>query len=213
MTASKKFKYLSLAVAAAALLAMSAPHDADARSFSRGGSYTTGKARTGTFSTQGTRTRGAASREQSVTTGAGKTYNRSASGSYDRDTGNGSRTVTGWGGNTRTANGNYDRDTGAYSGSVSGENGHGGTVSGTAGGGHREGTYATNSGHTGSYESDRTRTDNGVTKNTSVTTDNGKTYTSSSAYSYDKDTHTLTGTQTGPKGNTRSGSVTYELND
>jgi hypothetical protein len=52
-----------------------------------------------------------------------------------------------------------------------------------------------------------------VTKNTSVTTDNGKTYTSSSSYSYDKDTHTLSGTQTGPKGNTRSGSVTYELND
>lgn len=208
-------KVICMAVAAIAVLSMSFPDTAEAgRNFQRGGHYSTGKGRTGTFQTQGTRQRGAWSKNQSVSTDRGRNYNRSVDGAYDRKTKTTDRTVQGWSGRTHTTTSTYDRKTQAFNGIATGQNGNTLTANGMAGGGHREGTYETSTGKNGTYEYNRDRNDDGTwTKSNTVTYGEGKTYTTSDTYGYDKETQTLSNTHTGPKGHTRSGSVTFDMND
>lgn len=75
---------------------------AEARSFSRQGSYVTGRGASGTYSSVVTRSPGQVSRSGSITTSKGNTYNRSAVTTYNSATGTVDHSVTGPGGKTRS---------------------------------------------------------------------------------------------------------------
>lgn len=152
---------------------------------SRNGSFVTGKGASGTYSgsVTGNLNEGRA-RSQSVTGQNGKAWNRSSTTTYDKETGSYNKTVTGNNGNTRT-------------------------YTGTAQDGARSGTYTTDSGKSGSYESGWVKNEDGTwTKSGSVTNQDGKTWGGSATYGYDKDTNTVTKSVTGNNGKAWDRSVT-----
>lgn len=209
MQTTRSFKYLTLTVAAIALLAISTI--AEARSFSRGGSYTTGRGTTGTVNSTGSAARGQGwNKSQSITTNAGKTYGRTIDGGYNKDTQSVDRTVTGNNGKSYATSSTYDKDTKTYSTTATGANGGTVTKTGTAGDGAVGGTVSTGNGKSATYNTDVTRGEDGVSTSTTVTGSGGKTYTGSSNYSYDQETKTLTDTYTGNNGKTHTGSITYD---
>ncbi len=170
----------------AALFVIISSGQAVARDVTRSGSYVTGKGRTGSYSSEvrGNR-RDGLTRSQSITTRSGRTVNRSATTTYDRGSGTFNRSVTGANGTTRS-------------------------VTGSASDGVRSGTYTTSGGRTGSFSGDLRRNDDGsLTRNLSVTNQDGETFDRSATYSYDRDTKTLQRSVTRPGGDTRSGSVTF----
>jgi hypothetical protein len=173
----------SCALCAALLFGSACVADAFARDFQRSGSYQTGKGRSGTYQSQGSRGSGEVTRDQSVTTQGGKTYNRQVNRSYDKETGTYNSSVTGPQGNTRTTTGTVGAD------------------------GTRTGTVTTGSGKTATVSGNTVRNEDGVTRSGSVTTESGKTSTRSATTSYDKETGTVNRTVTGPGGNTRERSV------
>lgn len=196
------------------LVAMAFAADAQAWERSHSGGYTTGKGRTGTFSSSASGGKGEGfKRSQSATTDSGKTYNRSASGKCSKSgtTANCEKSVTGWGGKTRNSTGQYDRSTGAFSGATTGENGKGGSVSGTAQDGRRTGTWTTTGGKTGTFDQTVGQSNGVYTKSTSATNASGQTVNWNT--SYDKNTSTLTHSYTGANGKEHSGSVTFKLNE
>lgn len=208
------FKHLAIAVAAVALLS-AAPAEAEAGKFSRSGKYTTGKGHSGAFKTEGTRSKGAWSKNKTVTTEKGKVFNRGVTGAYDKDTRTTKRSVTGWSGKTHTTESTYDRKSGAFSGTATNEKGKTLTATGTAKKGQRDGTWTGSEGKSGTYSSSlRKNGDGSYTRSNSTSVADGKTYTTSKTYSYDKETKTLNGSYTGAGGKTHTGSVTFDkLND
>lgn len=212
------FRFLS--VSAAALLALgvfcTAVPEAQAGERSRSGSYTTGSGRTGTVDTTRDFQRGeGVDRTRNFQTGSGhgaavdshKTYAKGEG--VKKETG-----VTTNSGNSYefSATRAYDRDTSAYSGTTTGQSGKSVTHTGTAGDGQRSGSYETSGGRSGSYDTSVSKTEDGLSKEKSVTTHGGKSYDSSSLKTYDRDSHTLSGNRTGPRGKTQGGSITYHLN-
>ncbi len=175
------------ALFATAVIAESA--DARERNRSGGGSYVTGKGKTGTYqrSVTGNRKDGL-TRSQSITTESGKTYNRSTTGTYDKETGAFNKTVTGPKGNTRT-------------------------YTGTAKDGQRSGSYTTSTGKSGTFNGSVQRNEDGtVMRSGSWTNQDGETKSRNATYGYDRETNTINRSVTGPDGNTRDGSVTYTPN-
>ncbi len=208
-----KTSCIALAVAMVGAVTMASATDAEARERSRSGGYTTAKGNMGTFSKKSSHKKGEGySKDKNVTTSKGKTYGRTTTGGYDKDTQTMNKNVTGYGGKSYETATSYDKDTKAYTKTATGGNGKTVTGTGTASNGQRSGTWETGDGKAGSYDSQVSRSAGGVTKSHSVTTANGKTYDSESSYQHDKDTNTITGSHTNYKGNTRGGSVTYELN-
>jgi hypothetical protein len=192
------------------LAAVAFAGDAQAWERSHNGGYTTGKGRTGTYSSHSSGSRGEGyQRNQSVTTDNGKSYERSAAGKCSKDgaTANCEKSVTGWRGKTRTSTGQYNKETGAFSGTATGENGKGGSVSGTAAKGQRTGTWTTNSGKTGTFDQSVSHGEGVYNKSTTATNANGQTVNWDTTY--DKDSSTLTHTYTNPQGEQRSGTVTF----
>ncbi|MGH8640321.1 MAG: hypothetical protein ACRET6_01345 [Burkholderiales bacterium] len=176
-----------LAIIAALLIGSASVSDAFARDFKRSGSYKTGKGKTGTYQSEGSRGGGEVSKDQSVTTQRGNTFKRSKDRSYDKSTGTYESTVTGPKGNTRSATGTVAPD------------------------GTRTGTVTTGSGKTATTSGTTVRNDDGsVTRSSTVTTESGQTATRSATTSYDKATGTATRTVTSPDGSTRTGSVTVQ---
>jgi hypothetical protein len=175
---------ISAVVLTGALLSVAIIENAQARDRQHSGSYTTSRDHSGTYNNtvSGNRKDGL-TRNQSITTENGKTYNRSATGTYDAQTHEFNKTVTGTNGNTRT-------------------------YTGTAQDGKVSGNYTTSSGNSGTFNSTIQNNDGTVTRNGNWTSQNGQTYNRSVNSSYDKDTHTFNRSITGPNGNTRDGSVT-----
>ncbi len=171
-----------------ALLIVAIANSAEARdrqhtggfAITRGGSSTSG-----TYNTQASgNLRQGLTRNQCITNRRGKNYTRST-------------TTT------------YDRNTGAYTHSVVAPDGTMRTYNGTIEDGQGSGTYTTSNGKSGSWNGVRTRNGDGtVTRNGSVTNQNGQTYNTTGTYGYDRSTNTLTGTGTGALGNNWSGSLT-----
>lgn len=161
------------------------PGDIEAGERTRSGSYATGSGRSGSYQTQVTGTRRTGINiNQSITNSDGKTFNRSSVTTYDASTGTYKKQVKGSLGNVRTYNG-------------------GGTI------GNREGTYSTSNGKSGTFN--RTATPNGdgtVSTGTSWTNHSGVARSTSGVYGYDKETHNISGSHNGVRGNTRAGSVT-----
>lgn len=183
MKSSKLLKTTALAFASI-VMSTALIDNAEARDRQRSGSYTTAKGHSGTYnkSVSGNRQDGL-TRNRSVTTENGKTYNRNSTGTYDRETGEFNKTTTGANGNTRT-------------------------VTGTAQDGERSGSYTTNTGKSGTFKGAVERNDGVVTRNGSWTNQDGQTYNRSATNSYNKETHTITHSVTGPGGNTRDNTVT-----
>ncbi len=184
---------------------------AEAREWRRQGHYATDKGHKGTISAQGDGGEGAWSRQTTIKTDKGKTVTRTIEGSYDPETRTVNRTVHGWNGKTHTTTSTYDPKTGAFTAKATGAKGKSVAVTGTAGQGEREGAYETSGGAKGTFQSELTRNSDGsYTRNGSVTTGSGETYTNSNTVSYDRDTRTLTDTYTGYNGATHSGTVTVD---
>lgn len=163
------------------LAVVSLPVMAEARE--RNGTYTTGKGRTGVYSskTEGT-VREGMKRTTGITTENGKSYYRAAEGQYDPNTGQFTKSVTNAKGKTRTTTGTYEN-------------------------GQATGTYTTGSGKTGTFTQDRSREDGTLTRSTTVTPDGSdKSYTRSSSYT--RDGNTVTRQVTQPDGDVRTNSVT-----
>lgn len=177
----------SLAICAALLIGSACVSDAFGRDFKRSGSYKTGKGKTGTYQSEGSRGDGEVTKNRSVTTESGRTYNRSVNRSYDKQTGTYSSSVTNPKGNTRTATGTVGPD------------------------GARTGTVTSSSGKTATTSGSTVRNEDGsVTRSSTVTTESGQTATRSATTSYDQATGTATRTVTSPDGSTRTGSVTVQ---
>lgn len=212
------FRFLS--VSAAALMALGvlclAVPEAQAGERSRSGSYTTGSGRTGTIDSTRDFQRGeGVNRTRNFQTESGRGAAVDSNKTYTKGEGVSKETgVTTNSGKSYdyTVTRDYDRETGTYSGSVEGQNGKSVTNTGTAGDGQRSGSYTTSGGHSGSYETGVSKTGEGLAKEKSVTTGSGKEYDASTLKSYDRDSNTLSGTRTGPRGKTRGGSITYQLN-
>jgi hypothetical protein len=181
---SAKLLKISTVVFTGILLSTAITENAQARDRQHSGSYTTSRGHSGTYnnSVSGNHKDGL-TRNQSITTENGKTYKRSATGTYDAQTHEFNKTVTGTNGNTRT-------------------------YTGTAQDGKVSGNYTTSTGNSGTFNSTIQNNDGTVTRNGSWTNQNGEAYSRSVSSSYDKDTHTLNRSVTGPDGNTRDGSVT-----
>jgi hypothetical protein len=175
------------AICTALLVGSAYMSDAFGRDFKRSGSYKTGKGKTGTYQSEGSRGGGQATRNQSITTQDGKTYNRSVNRSYDKATGTYSRSVTSPKGNTRSATGTVGAD------------------------GARTGTVTSSSGKTATTSGSTVRNEDGsVTRSGSITTESGQSFSRSATTSYDKATGTVSRTVTSPDGSTRSGSVNVQ---
>lgn len=71
------------------------------------------------------------------------------------------------------------------------------------------GSYKTDKGRTGTYQSQVERAPGSVKREGSITTENGRTYGRSSSSTYDKDTGAVKREITGPGGNTRTVTGTY----
>jgi hypothetical protein len=157
---------------------------ADARDRSHSGGYVTGKGKTGTYSTtQSGKLKTGVTKNKSITTSGGKTYGHTVQQQYNKETGEFNKTVTNAKGKSVTYNG-------------------------VAKGGVRSGTYTTNDGKTGTFDQTVSKSDNGVSKTTNLTTSSGQQVGTSSVSTYDKETNTINKSVTGPKGKTHSGSVT-----
>jgi len=214
------FRFLSVSAAALmalGVLCLAVPEvQAGERSRSGSGSYTTGSGRTGTIDSTRDFQRGeGVNRTKNFQTESGRGAAVDSNKTYTKGEGVSKETgVTTNSGNSYdfTVTRDYDRETGAYSGSVEGQNGKSVINTGTAGDGQRSGSYTTSGGHSGSYEAGVSKTDAGLAKERSVTTGGGKEYDTGTTKSYDRDSNTLSGTRIGPRGKTRSRSVTYQLN-
>jgi hypothetical protein len=174
---------------AAFLFASASISDAFAREYKRSGSYKTGKGKTGTIQSEGSRGGGKVTRNQSVTTEDGKTLTREVNRTYDKETGSFERSVTNPKGETRTATGTVGAD------------------------GTRTGTLTTGKGKTGNFSGNTVRNEDGsVTRTGSVTMDSGKTLNRTATAKYDKETGTANRTVTDPDGSTRENSATIQGN-
>lgn len=189
MSTVSSFLRTTSLLAATGAIALAAT-STDAREIHRGGGYATGKARTGTFNNMVSRDRdngvATTTRSQNVTTGKGINLNRNATSTYNKETGEFNRVVTGASGQTRT-------------------------ITGTASDGQRTGTYTTGNGQTGSFNNTVSRNEDGsVTKNQAITGANGETRTRALVGKYDKTSNSFTREVTGENGRTRSNTVTMD---
>jgi hypothetical protein len=161
---------------------------------------------------------GERNRGGSFVTGKGKSgsYSGNRSGSYkDGGTVNRSQSVTGPNGNTKTRNtsGTYNKDTGAFNKTVTGANGKTRTYEGTAADGQRSGTYTTESGKSGTFDATVQKNEDGTfTRQGSWTNQDGETKNRSATYGYDKETGTATKTFTNNQGVTKNRNVTVTPN-
>jgi hypothetical protein len=127
-------------------------------------------------------------RNQTFTGVNGKSRTRTVQDQYNKETSTGTKTIT----------------RGDYSRTMTGKR---------TGKGAWNGTYQTNNGKSGTYNTTTTKNDDGsYTRNNSWTNQDGETKSSSTTGTYDKATKTLNTTTTGPDGKTHSGAVTYTPN-
>ncbi|MFN7113514.1 MAG: hypothetical protein ACK4PK_04060 [Alphaproteobacteria bacterium] len=212
------FRFLSVSAATVVVLGVfcTAIPDAEAGERSRSGSYTTGSGRSGTIDATRDAHRGeGVTRNKNIQSDKGKGAVVGSHKTYTKGEGVQKETgVTTNSGNSYdfSATRGYDRDTGHYSGTTTGQNGKSITNTGTAGDGQRSGSYETSGGRSGSYDTSISKTEEGLSKEKSVTTDGGKTYDSRSLKTYDRDSHTLSGNRTGARGKVRGGSISYQYN-
>ncbi len=209
ITASK----IAATAALGLLVTLAVGSQAWARNIDRGGSYQTGRDRTGAYHAhvRGDYRHGL-SRQQSITTQGGRTFSRSSTASYDRDSGAFSRSVSGPRGGSRSVAGTALH--GQFSGTYSTSGGRSGGFQGSTtrnedGSLTRSGTYTNASGDSGEFTRTRSPGEDGsLSRASSLTTPDSRTYARSVDSALDGQSRTLTRTVTGPNGEERTGSVT-----